>query len=229
MSAGSTGLLSRRPLLQGRGRPCARARARRVERLAFVDALEVDAHLVFFRRPSVRRGIAALAAAVLAAKLHDGLISGRRQKPQRPHQARVLRIRQLVQCIFNNLFRRGNAQVDAIYAAVCSFVDFISSLRMLRPRPSSRQPLPRYSWSGFGVVPRHCAHKTTVLVPNSGPSPHGSTAFRSAAVQLAAACRRPGDGGFHFDDWFRSQRHNAASKRSPWNFSNQCKPARGYS
>ena len=58
-------------------------------RFAVVDALKVDAHFVFFRRPRLCRRIAALAAAVFAAQLDDGLVARRRQEMQGPRQAGV--------------------------------------------------------------------------------------------------------------------------------------------
>ena len=77
----------------------------------------------------IRRSSAALAAAVLAAQLHDGLIPRRRQKSERSRHAGILRICQLVQCLFNNLFGRRNAQAAVFYATLrssCRFHRFLS-------------------------------------------------------------------------------------------------------
>ena len=65
-------------------------------RLVAFDALEVDADLVVLRRPGIGECVAALAAAVFAAQLHDGLIARRREKAQGANHARILCVRQIV-------------------------------------------------------------------------------------------------------------------------------------
>ncbi len=91
--------------------------------LAFA-ALEVNAHLVVLRRPRIRQGVAALAAAV-SPHSSTGLVARRRQELQKPSPNRgrgktPIRFR----AFSNNLFCVGHVQVADINAALCSFFRF---------------------------------------------------------------------------------------------------------
>jgi hypothetical protein len=65
------------------------------------------------------------------------------------------------------------------------------------PRAWTRQPIPGALWPSFEAVPRR-AKKGNSLGSKPAPSRFNLTLFR-----LQIEFKLPGEGEFHFDDWFR--------------------------
>jgi hypothetical protein len=94
-----------------------------------VNAFEIDADFVFFRRPALSGRIAPFTSTVLTTKLDDGLISRGSQEMQRPGQAGIRRKTKLVKGFLYNFLRVRDAEIADIYAVLNSSHRFHLLLR----------------------------------------------------------------------------------------------------